>query len=300
MSSEESGYEMEEEAIAAEGEPYAYETEAEPEPQKRDNRMPWIVGGLAAAALIVVICCCLLVAAYFVGQSVGGGAQPAPPPTEVQPQQPAPTTPAEATPTTPAEATPTTPAEATPTSGQAPQAVINYPAEGTAGEEVTFDGSQSQPGSSPIASYDWDFGDGNRGSGAIVTHIYNTSGVYGVTLTVTGQDGLSNTGGPVQITIQPEATVEPEPTPLPPVIDDFEVTPEEVKVGECVDVSWSASGATSWVNIVRNDDFLWENAPLSGSVQDCPDEAGEYRYRMVAYNPEDDRVREEVTVTATE
>jgi cytoskeletal protein RodZ len=290
MTSEESGYEMEEEAIAAETEPYAYETATETEPQKRDKRVPWIVGGLAAVALIFVICCCLLVTAYFVGQALGGGAEPAPPPTEVQPQQPTQTTAPDAT----------VAPEATPTSGQAPQAVINYPAEANVGEEVAFDGSQSRPGSSPIASYDWDFGDGNRGSGAVVSHIYNAPGVYQVTLTVTGEDGLSNTGGPIRITIQPAATAEPEPTPLPPVIDGFEVTPEEVKVGECVDVSWSASGATSWVNILRDDEFLWENAPLSGSVQDCPDVAGAYLYRMVAYNPEDDRVREDLTVTVTE
>jgi PKD repeat protein len=91
--------------------------------------------------------------------------------------------------------------ELTPTASQLPQPVINYPVEGKVGQAVTFDGSGSQPGSSPIVSYDWNFGDGNTASGAVVTHVYGAAGTYQVTLTVTGQDGLGNTGNPVQITI---------------------------------------------------------------------------------------------------
>jgi chitodextrinase len=92
-------------------------------------------------------------------------------------------------------------AEPTPTIGQLPQPAINYPVEAKVGETVTFDGSGSQPGSSPIAGYDWVFGDGNTGSGAVVTHIYATAGTYQVTLTVTDQNGVGNSGGPVTITI---------------------------------------------------------------------------------------------------
>ena len=98
----------------------------------------------------------------------------------------------------------------------------------------------------------------------------------------------------------PTDTAVPEPTVLPPVISSFRVTPKEVSVGGCFAVSWSAGGGTSWVNIVRDDDFIWENAPLDGATQDCPDKAGEYLYKIVAYNPVDDRVREEATVTVKE
>ena len=76
------------------------------------------------------------------------------------------------------------------------------------GQPVTFDGSESQPGSNPIDTYTWDFGDGNTGSGAVVEHVYNAPGTYNVTLTVTDTAGFGNVGGPVQITIgegnQPE------------------------------------------------------------------------------------------------
>jgi PKD repeat protein len=110
----------------------------------------------------------------------------------------------EVAPTPEPEDTPTPEPEDTPTLGQPPEPVINFPVEARVGEEVTFDGSESRPGSSPIASYEWDFDDGTTGSGAIVTHVYDDPGTYQVTLTVTGEDGLDNTGGPVEIVIKGE------------------------------------------------------------------------------------------------
>lgn len=113
----------------------------------------------------------------------------------------------------PAEPMPSPPPDATTTTGQPPEPVITHPAYGLVGEEVTFDGSESRPGSSPIASYKWDFGDGNSGDGATVTHIYDRPGTFQVTLLVTGEDGLSSVGGPVEITITEAETPTPEPTP---------------------------------------------------------------------------------------
>jgi PKD repeat protein len=279
-------FEVEPEPIAGDSQEYADEAGEEPEQER--NWLAWILGGVVVVSLIVAACCITLVLAYYIGQSARGETPPAITPTPTAGQIPSPV---------PTEGPVPGPS---PTEGVPPQAVINYPAEAKVGEEVTFDGSGSRAGSSPIASYDWDFGEGSKGSGAVVTHVYNAPGAYKVTLMVTAQDGLSTTGGPVEITIQPAATPEPGPTPLPPQIDSFSVLPEEIKLGECVDIDWSTSGATSWVNILRSEDFIWENAPLSGSIQDCPNTAGEYRYRIVAYNPEDDRVREDQRVTVNE
>ncbi len=63
------------------------------------------------------------------------------------------------------------------------------------GSIVNFNASQSQAASGrSIVSYDWDFGDGTRGSGVQTTHAYQVSGSFTVTLTVTdsaGQTGIT-------------------------------------------------------------------------------------------------------------
>jgi hypothetical protein len=274
----------------------------EPESEGQEDRSLWIAGGIIVAALIAVTCCLIIVAAFVIGRDSGGGGDTVPtvPPIEVPTNTPA--APAEPSPT-PA---PSDEPQPTPTSAAGPQAMINAPAQADVGERVSFDGSQSIPGTSPIARYDWDFGDGKTGSGEVVRYVYRSPGEYMVTLTVTDQDGLTDTA-PYQITIispitaEPTDTPEPTETPLaPPVIDDFEVDPQAIDLGQCVKVTWATSGGTSWVNVLRDDDYIWENAPLSGSLQDCPDKAGDYRYRVVAWNPVDDRVREDVQVTVTE
>lgn len=56
-----------------------------------------------------------------------------------------------------------------------------------------FDASTSSDSDGSIVSYDWDFGDGNLGSGAIVNHTYANAGRYNVTLTVSDNAGASDT-----------------------------------------------------------------------------------------------------------
>ncbi|MCB0719960.1 MAG: PKD domain-containing protein, partial [Bacteroidetes bacterium] len=43
-------------------------------------------------------------------------------------------------------------------------------------------------GAKPVVKYEWDFGDGNTGSGAKPAHVYEQAGNYTVTLTVTDDD----------------------------------------------------------------------------------------------------------------
>ncbi|MEM2974815.1 MAG: PQQ-binding-like beta-propeller repeat protein, partial [Candidatus Bathyarchaeia archaeon] len=60
-------------------------------------------------------------------------------------------------------------------------------------ETVTFDASASNPRGGTIISYSWDFGDGNHGSGKIVTHTYMSAGNFVVKLNVTDNEGLWDT-----------------------------------------------------------------------------------------------------------
>jgi heat shock protein HslJ len=89
-----------------------------------------------------------------------------------------------------------------------PQAVIKGPSAANVGESLTFDASSSTPGSSPIASYSWNFGDGTTSgpsSSAQATTIYNQTGTYQVTVIVTDQAGQSSSatmGVTISATVQ--------------------------------------------------------------------------------------------------
>jgi PKD repeat protein len=60
---------------------------------------------------------------------------------------------------------------------------------GTAGVAVTLDGSYSRAADGTIIKYAWEFGDGETGSGSQVSHTYEQTGRFVVTLTVTDDSG---------------------------------------------------------------------------------------------------------------
>jgi len=79
------------------------------------------------------------------------------------------------------------------TEGHPPVASFTYsPENPVVGEEITFDASSSYDPDGEIESYDWDFGDGNSAQEEVVTHAYVEAGEYAVTLTVTDNDGLTD------------------------------------------------------------------------------------------------------------
>ncbi len=57
------------------------------------------------------------------------------------------------------------------------------------GDDVLFNATDSYDANGTIVSYDWDFGDGNTGSGVEVTHSYSEVGYHRVTLTATDNYG---------------------------------------------------------------------------------------------------------------
>ena len=57
--------------------------------------------------------------------------------------------------------------------------------------ETTFDASASSSPNGAIVSYEWDFGDGEVGTGAVVTHTYEEKGIYTITLLVTDSSGAT-------------------------------------------------------------------------------------------------------------
>lgn len=76
---------------------------------------------------------------------------------------------------------------------QPPTAIINGPTKGLVGELLTFNGSSSSDPDGLISSYAWNFGDGTTANRVNVSHSYSQVGSYKITLTVTDDDGLSDT-----------------------------------------------------------------------------------------------------------
>jgi len=72
-----------------------------------------------------------------------------------------------------------------------PTAVLDEDMVAKDGKKVTFDAGKSTDNVG-IVSYDWDFGDGNTGTGKVVTHTYEEGGTYSVTLSV--RDASGNIG----------------------------------------------------------------------------------------------------------
>jgi len=86
---------------------------------------------------------------------------------------------------------------------------------GAAPLTVNFDGSASYDSDGGIVSYDWDFGDGGTAAGAIVSYTYTSSGTFRPRLTVTDNDGLTDSASEVIQVSKPNQ----------PPVADFEFTP---------------------------------------------------------------------------
>lgn len=63
---------------------------------------------------------------------------------------------------------------------------------GSAPVGILFDGRTSTDSDGQVQSWAWQFGDGSSSNDAEVEHVYESAGTYGVTLTVTDDDGASN------------------------------------------------------------------------------------------------------------
>ncbi|WP_323675499.1 S8 family serine peptidase [Halorubellus sp. PRR65] len=67
------------------------------------------------------------------------------------------------------------------------------PTSPTAGDTVSVDASASSDGDGSISSYSWDFGNGDTASGQTASTSYSSAGDYAVSLTVTDDDGATDT-----------------------------------------------------------------------------------------------------------
>ena len=75
---------------------------------------------------------------------------------------------------------------------QLPVAVIDAPSLADKKTTIEFDGSDSYDPDGYITNYEWDFDDGDTDTGMVVTHSYQNSGIYSVSLEVTDDTGAVN------------------------------------------------------------------------------------------------------------
>jgi PKD repeat protein len=81
-----------------------------------------------------------------------------------------------------------------------PVAVPGGPYSGYVNVPITFDGSGSYDSDGgAIASYTWNFGDSNTGTGMTAQHTYSVAGTYSVNLTVVDDEGVSNSNSTTAI-----------------------------------------------------------------------------------------------------
>ena len=138
---------------------------------------------------------------------------------------------------------------------QPPLASLTGPAGALAeGDSATFDASGSLDPNGTIASYAWDFGDGSTGSGASVSHTFAQDGAFTVRVTVTDNDGLTDT-----------ATFDVNVTNVAPVVGAVPDATLNVGATYTAVGSFTDPGADAWTATVNwGDGSALEVVPLSG------------------------------------
>ncbi|OLT16609.1 hypothetical protein BJF80_04410 [Serinicoccus sp. CUA-874] len=117
---------------------------------------------------------------------------------------------------------------------------------------ASFDATGSSDPDGEIVSYDWDFGDGESGTGATVDHTYAEAGTYTVSLTVTDDNDATNlVAQEVTVSlanVEPTAALSVEATDLMIVADGSGSSDSD---GDIVSYEWdfgdggSATGVTA-------------------------------------------------------
>lgn len=92
-----------------------------------------------------------------------------------------------------AQQTTTVIVSATGQDNESPVAMFSLsPEGGEAPLAVKFDATTSHDPDGTITNFDWEFGDGETGSGQVVNHMYEAAGEYTITLTVTDDKGVTS------------------------------------------------------------------------------------------------------------
>ena len=106
--------------------------------------------------------------------------------------------------------------------------------------KVIFDASESSDVDGSIVSYNWDFGDGEKGSGVKVTHVYNQGGTFTAKLTVVDNEGKKDTSSEtIRVYQKPTASFTADPTyGLAPLKVSFDASESFDTDGTITEYKW--------------------------------------------------------------
>ncbi|MCB0191182.1 MAG: transporter substrate-binding domain-containing protein [Anaerolineae bacterium] len=126
------------------------------------------------------------------------------------------------------------------------------------------------------------------------------SGKVDYTVEASGPGGISRNQRTITV-VEGEATPVPTPEPEMPIINAFEVVPNQVEVNQCVTLSWRTGGGTTRVQLKQNGAIILDNAPFEGSSQSCSlSEPGQVVFRVDAFNSDGQNAFEEEAVSVSE
>jgi polar amino acid transport system substrate-binding protein len=139
----------------------------------------------------------------------------------------------------------------------------------------------------------------SRASKGTITHTPLGVGQWNYHLKAVGPGGTNE--GDRTITVVPVVDpITPEPPPPDPVIYAFDVSPNQIEVGNCVNVSWSVGGGAASVRVLRDGSPYWDPPDLQGQFCDTLDEARPYTYQLLARGRDKDVPSQKITVSVTE
>jgi PKD repeat protein len=171
--------------------------------------------------------------------------------------------------------------------GKAPTASFTFsPLGGHAPLDVTFDASASTDPDGQITNYNWNFGDTFTGTGQTILHRYETQGEYTVTLTVTDDDGKTDSTSHIII-------VEP---PNQPPVAHFTFSPTNGLYPLTVTFDASASTDVDGQIVQYEWDFDEEEISSGPVVTYIFREKGLYKITLTVYDDDDDSATASGTV----
>ena len=139
------------------------------------------------------------------------------------------------------------------------------------GESVTYAATVNEEEANRPLSYQWQFGDGNTGSGLTASHTYNEPGTYTVLFTASNDVGEASES----------LSVEVVPVPEPALITSVNVNPNPADEGQTVRFNSNVQGEPP---ISREWSFGDGSSAMSESPTHTYEDPGEYTARLQVSN----------------